>query len=576
MTDPAATNRFGPRLEPDGATFQLWAPGAKTVEVLLDEAAIPLRQAEDGLWSVKTAAGPGALYRLRVDGRHIPDPASRFQPYDVGGPSQIVDAAAYSWRHGDWRGRPWEETVFYELHVGLLGGFAGVRTRLAELAELGVTAIELMPIGDFAGRRNWGYDGVLPFAPDSAYGNPDELRALIDEAHGLGLMVLLDVVYNHFGPEGNWLPGYAPEMFDEAAHTPWGAAIDFHRPAVRRFFIENALYWLDAFRLDGLRLDAVHAILDRSWLVELAAAIRARFADRQIHLVVENEGNDAALLTEGFDAQWNDDFHNVLHPMLTGETHGYYRNFMDQPSERLARCLSQGFIYQGEASPYHQGRPRGEASGHLSPAAFVVFLQNHDQIGNRAFGERLTVLAPPEALRAAMALLLLCPQIPLLFMGEEVGAREPFLFFTDFHGDLATAVREGRRNEFAGQPGFAEDAARGRVPDPNMPATFHASRWSDAAPDAAEWRALVRHLLRLRRERIIPHLPKCRAIGAAAIGEKAVAARWRLGDGTVLTIAVNLGDQAIPADLPTSAPLLGERPADQILPPYTTLAWVER
>jgi maltooligosyltrehalose trehalohydrolase len=389
-------------------------------------------------------------------------------------------------------------------------------------------------------------------------------------------MVFLDVVYNHFGPEGNLLPVYAPELFDEAARTPWGAAIDFHQPAVRSFFTENALYWLDAFRLDGLRLDAVHAILDRSWLVELAATIRDRFADRRIHLVVENESNDAALLTDGFDAQWNDDFHNVLHRMLTGETHGYYRNFANRPAELLARCLSQGFIYQGEKSPHHQNRPRGQASGHLPPAAFVSFLQNHDQIGNRAFGERLTTLTSPTALRAAMALLLLCPQIPLLFMGEEVGAQEPFLFFTDFHGDLAVSVREGRRDEFAGQPGFADDTARDRVPDPNAPATFQASRWSDAAPDAAGWRALVRRLLQLRRERIIPHLRGSRAIGADAVGEMAVVARWRLGDGTALTIAVNLGDRAVPADLPSAPPLLGENPPDPVLPPYTTLAWMHR
>ena len=565
----------GPRLADGSLAFELWAPSAKAVSARV-EAAEPtaLRVDAEGFWSGAAAARAGDLYRFDVDGQTVPDPASRYQPEDVTGPSQLMDPDAYQWRHPDWTGRPWEETVLYELHPGICGGYQGVRSRLEAIAALGVTAIELMPIGDFAGARNWGYDGVMPFAPDSAYGSPDDLRALIDDAHGLGLMVFLDVVYNHFGPEGNWLPSYAPTFFDESKHTPWGAAIDFRKSPVRRFFTENALYWLEEFRFDGLRLDAVHAILDRSWLVELAAEVRARIADRHIHLVAENENNDAALLTEGFDAQWNDDFHNALHVLLTGETHSYYRDFADQPAHKLARCLAEGFIYQGEPSSSHEGRPRGEPSGELSPTAFVSFLQNHDQVGNRALGERLTTLADPKALRAAMALFLLCPQIPMLFMGEDVGAREPFLFFTDFHGDLDAAVREGRRREFAGQPGFSDAADCERIPDPNAKSTFEASLWTADAPDADEWRALVTKLLGLRRARIAPWLKGCKALGAVALGDSAVLARWRLANGARLTIAVNLGAASAFANLPEAPPLIGA-PSPGEVPPFAALAWIE-
>jgi maltooligosyltrehalose trehalohydrolase len=575
-TGECGDQRFGPRLAPGGARFQLWAPNAKTVAVLIDDRPpIAMSREDQGFWSVQTGAGAGARYRFEVDGQRVPDPASRFQPEDVGGPSQVVDPAAYAWKHPDWRGRPWEETVLYEAHAGLLGGFEGLRHRLAGLAALGVTAIELMPIGEFAGARNWGYDGVMPFAPDSAYGEPDALRALIDEAHGLGLMVFLDVVYNHFGPDGNWLPAYAPEFFDEASKTPWGAAIDFHKAAVRRFFTENALYWLGEFRIDGLRLDAVHMILDRSWLVEMAAEVRRSFPDRHVHLVLENENNDASLLGEGFDAQWNDDFHNVLHVLLTGESHAYYRDFADHPAQRLARCLAQGFIYQGDPSANHDDRPRGQPSGDLPSTAFVSFLQNHDQVGNRAFGERLTRLAEPRALKAAMALLLLCPQIPMLFMGEEAGALEPFLFFTDFHGELAAAVREGRRGEFKGAPGFSAPHRRDAIPDPNAVSTYEASRWTDGAPDAADWRAFIAGYLAVRRDQFVPRLKGVRGLGAEAVGEKAVVARWRLADGASLTLAINLAAEPVAANLPAAAPLIGEAVLGAPLAGFTTLAWIQ-
>jgi maltooligosyltrehalose trehalohydrolase len=574
MTPP--TYGYGPTIEAGGVRFRLWAPDAQAVQITIDDTQpAPMERGAGGVWSLWRDVAPGARYRFEVGGQVIPDPASRFQPDDVTGCSQVVDEAAYVWRNPDWRGRPWEEVVLYEAHPGVCGGYEGLRAKLADLAALGVTALQLMPISDFPGRRNWGYDGVLPFAPDSAYGSRDALKALIDDAHGLGLMVFLDVVYNHFGPDGNWLPAYCPAFFDQDTQTPWGAAIDFTQPMVRRFFTENAVYWLDLFRLDGLRLDAVHAIIDRSWLVEMAGTVREHFPDRQVHLVLENESNDADLLRGDFDAQWSDDFHNVLHVLLTGEIHAYYRDFAEQPAERLARALAEGFIYQGEPSPNHEGAPRGQPSADLRPAAFVSFLQNHDQIGNRALGERLTRLARPQALRAAMALLLLCPQIPMLFMGEEVGAREPFLFFTDFHGELAAAVREGRRKEFAKAPGFGDAAERESIPDPNAETTFEASRWTASALDANAWLSLVGHLLTLRREHIVPHLKAARSLGATAIGEAAVLARWRLDNGATLTLATNLGLSPVTVDLPTTAPLFGDQSAAATLPPDTTLAWIE-
>jgi maltooligosyltrehalose trehalohydrolase len=567
--------QFGPVLDRSRVRFQLWAPDAGQVAVLIsDSAPIPLTRTQSGFWQCWCETNPGMHYCFEVDGLRVPDPASRFQPEDIGGWSQLLDEDTYVWKH-IWRGRPWTETVIYEAHVGILGGYEGVRARLPALAELGITALELMPLAEFAGELNWGYDGVLPFAPERAYGHPDELRALIDEAHGLGMMVFLDVVYNHFGPDGNWLPAYASRFFDEATKTPWGAAIDYHQPAVRRFFIENALYWLNSFRFDGLRLDAVHAIDDRSWLVEMAASVRAQISDRRVHLLLENENNDAALLTEGFEAQWNDDFHNVLHVLLTGEKHAYYADFAAQPAERLARCLGEGFIYQGEGSPNRGGRPRGESSAHLPPTSFVAFLQNHDQVGNRALGERLTQLARPGALKAAMGLLLLCPQVPLLFMGEEVGAREPFLFFTDFHGELADAVREGRRREFAKSPGFVTEESRGAIPDPNDIATFLRSRWTGDAPDAEEWRALVRELLSLRHSLIVPGLVGVRALGGMAAGEAAVVARWRLSNETELTLACNLGVNSVAASLPDRPPIFGTIEQAGWLAGDTILAWLE-
>jgi malto-oligosyltrehalose trehalohydrolase len=513
--------------------------------------------------------------------REVPDPASRFNPEDVHGPGEVIDPEAFRWEDAGWRGRPWVDAVIYELHVGTFspeGTFAGVESRLDYLSELGVTAIELMPVADFPGRRGWGYDGVLPYAPDAAYGRPEHLKRLIAAAHARGLMVLLDVVYNHFGPEGNYLHLYAPQFFTDRYHTPWGAAVNFDgesaRP-VRDFFIHNALYWLEEFHLDGLRLDAVHAIADDSSphiLAELAAAVRrGPGRDRHVHLVLENDSNQARYLRRAadggvplYDAQWNDDIHHAFHVLLTGESDGYYTDYSGDPAQLLGRCLTEGYAYQGETSLHRGGRPRGEPSAHLPPAAFVSFLQTHDQVGNRAFGERLAALAAEPALRAATVAWLLAPAPPMLFMGEEFGAATPFLYFCDFTGDLATAVRDGRRREFAQFARFADPSAQSSIPDPNAAETFARSRldWNCTARlPHARWLALYRELLALRRRHLAPRLTG--VAGSAGLrvelGTGALACEWRLGDGSTLRICLNLSQRefTLPAP-PAGEPIFCE------------------
>jgi maltooligosyltrehalose trehalohydrolase len=580
MTSFARDLPFGASLLEDGRTrFRIWAPRQEHVSVGIEgHDAAPMRRLPGGWFEVEAACGAGTRYRyLLGSGLAVPDPASRAQADDVHGPSLVIDPRAYRWRHGDWRGRSWHETVLYELHAGLLGGFAGVRRELKRLAELGITAIELMPLNDFPGKRNWGYDGVLPFAPDRAYGSPDDLKALVDAAHDYGLMIFLDVVYNHFGPDGNYLASYA-DMFRDDVATPWGAAIDFRRKEVRRFFTENALYWLMEYRFDGLRFDAVQAITEPDWLDEMAAEVRAIVEkDRHVHLVLEHDGNVADHLRRDFDAQWNDDGHHVLHVMLTGESEGYYGDYANGAASRLARCLSEGFVYQGDPSAHRKGEPRGTPSGDLPPTAFVLFLQNHDQIGNRAFGDRLTASVKPEALEVAIALQLLCPQIPLIFMGEDIASTTPFQFFTDHHGELADAVREGRQKEFASFAAFSDRARRASIPDPNASQTFERSRPRGDAEGGTQRSELYRRLLTLRRELIIPRLAGAKAIGAEAIGPSAVVARWRLGDGSRLTLASNLGREPCGLKRPAGKLIFetAGATAGGELGAYTTLAFLE-
>lgn len=564
-------------VSPTETRFRLWAPAVDAVSLEIEGVgSVPMSRLEGGWHEVVAPCRAGAPYRYRVrPDLLVPDPASRGQAGDVHDASLVVDPLAYVWQCADWRGRPWHEAVIYELHVGAMGGFAGVRQGLPRLAALGVTAVELMPVADFPGPRNWGYDGVLPYAPDAAYGTPDDLRCLVDTAHRLGLMVFLDVVYNHFGPDGNYISAYAPEFYRSDRTTPWGDSIDFRQPAVRRFFIENALHWLHEYRIDGLRFDAIHAIADPAFLREMAQEIRADVGTaRHVHLVVENEANDAALLRAApdertFDAQWADDFHHCIHVLLTGEREGYYADFAAQPAVLLARALAEGFAFQGEPSAHAGGARRGTPSAHLPPTSFVFCLQNHDQVGNRALGERLCALADPGALRVATVLLLLSPHIPMLFMGEEWAAAAPFQFFTSFTGDLAEAVREGRRQEFSA---FSTWERRDLVPDPNDPATFAASRADDseAASGAhAAWLELHRALLAIRRDRIVPRLPGTSSLEAHALGDAGVYARWRMGDGAELSIAANFGDSPLPCPPLSGSLLFATHGLTDMAPPHS-------
>ncbi|MFC4171471.1 malto-oligosyltrehalose trehalohydrolase [Microvirga sp. GCM10011540] len=554
---------FGATITDDGVRFALWAPTAQEVALVLDGAERPLTQ-EDGGWHRLTVpeARAGSRYAFRIDGGLVvPDPASRFQPDDVHRESVVVDPAAYTWSDGNWTGRPWEETVLYELHVGTAtpeGTYAGLMGKLEDLRDAGITAIELLPLAEFPGSRNWGYDGVLHFAPDAAYGTPDDLKRLVDRAHALGLMVFIDVVYNHFGPSGNYLHAYAKSFFTERHQTPWGAGINFDgsdATAVRDFFVHNAIYWLEEYHADGLRFDAVHAILDDSEkhiLAEIAERARAALPNREVHLVLENDANEARWLGRDggrprlHTAQWDDDLHHSWHTLLTGEADGYYVDYADRPVERLGRCLAEGFAYQGEPSAHRDGEPRGEPSAHLPPSAFVGFLQNHDQIGNRAFGERIGDLASPERLALARAGLLLSPQIPLLYMGEEWAASTPFLYFVDFAEDeaLSNAVREGRRREFANFKSFAE-GGQDQIPDPTLEETFTRSKldWQERSKSPhAEVLAETRRLLELRQAEVVP-LTKTRFIEARSSQPKPelLDVVWRYEGGTLRFVA-NFGE----------------------------------
>jgi malto-oligosyltrehalose trehalohydrolase len=570
---------FGAEFQPGGSVrFSLWAPSHERIGIEINDAAAPspMRREADGWHRLTTdRAGPGSRYRFILpDGFAVPDPASRYQPADVHGPSEVVDPQAYAWQDRDWHGRPWNASVIYELHVGSFteaGTFLGAIERLDHLLELGVTVLELMPVADFPGRRNWGYDGVLPFAPDSSYGRPEHLKALIDAAHARGLMVILDVVYNHFGPEGNYLSLYAPQFFNARHQTPWGAAINFDADGnrnVREFFIHNALYWLEEFHLDGLRLDAVHAIADDGRvhiLEELAQRVRTAALPRSAHLILENEHNQARWLQRGprgdavlYDAQWNDDAHHVLHVAASGEAEGYYADYIGN-TDRLGRALVQGFAFQGELMPY-RAAARGEPSAQLPPAAFVAFIQNHDQIGNRALGERLTAIADPAAVRAVTALYLLLPQIPLLFMGEEWHSRRPFQFFCDFGAELGEAVRSGRRQEFARFAAFSDAGQRERIPDPQAEQTFDASKldWERLAdPVHAATLRWYRDLLAVRRRHIVPLLAELTQAGEYSIvDDGALIVRWRAATGAELTLMANLSARSTPGFPATHGSLL--------------------
>jgi maltooligosyltrehalose trehalohydrolase len=576
---------FGPRPTKDGVSFRLWAPAARRVDVILDKP--HAMRGGDGGWyflDVPGLAG-GARYKFRIDGEiDVPDPASSFQPDDVFGPSEVIDHDGFAWRATDWRGRPWDGTVLIETHVGAFtseGTFRAMIDRLDHLEKTGITALELMPLADFAGARGWGYDGVLWYAPDSAYGRPEDLKTLIDEAHLRGLMVFLDVVYNHLGPEGNFLGRYAPAFFTNA-HTPWGSAIDYRVGEVRAFAIENALFWLREYRFDGLRFDAVNHIIrppgDISMLRDLSIAVGklSEASGRHIHLVLENGDNIASLLDAReepprgkYRAQWNDDYHHVWHVILTGEAQGYYADYQRAPRQDLARALASGFVYQGEPAAFWGGKRRGEPSGALAPTAFVNFLQNHDQIGNRALGDRLESIAEISGIEAALAVTLLAPMTPMLFMGEEWGSRVPFPFFCDFKGDLAAAVRKGRREEY----GWAYAKYGDDVPDPLDPSTFQSAKLDWAACQSGngqERLALVQRLLATRKQEIVPRLSGAKFSEAIADSNGLLSAGWHMGDGSRLRLLANLSstDVVREAGVETGVPIWGGEPG-KILPPWS-------
>lgn len=572
-----------------GVRFALWAPGA-------DMPVLEHRPAGASAWRAAAMpsqgggwyelllpdAAPGDDYRFRVNEElAVPDPASRANPQDVHGPSRVVDPHAYEWQDAHWRGRPWHEAVIYELHVGTFtpeGTFAAARERLGELAALGITAVELMPLADFAGRRGWGYDGVLHFAPDASYGTPDELKHFVDTAHGLGLMVLIDVVYNHFGPDGNYLHAYCPAFFDATTPTPWGPAINFDGAdagTVRSFFVHNALYWVEEFRFDGLRMDAVHAISDRSRpciVEEICLALQQGPGRvRQVHVVLENDRNESRRLARDAQgrpraatAQWNDDLHHAAHVLLTGETDGYYADFAEDPLARFALALARGFVYAGEPSAFRHGQLRGEPCEDLPLTAFVSYLQTHDQVGNRALGDRIDALADPRLVQAARACVLMSPHVPMLFMGEESAALSPFLYFCDY-GDteLGRAVTAGRREEFAGFAAFAGNTPEVQVPDPNAPASFEASklRWHERAESAHG--AVLRQtqeLLGIRRQHLVPHLAEGSRGLRHAAEDGVLSVSWSLGrGGTVLHLLANFGQEDRRLPVPAGTTVLALR-----------------
>jgi len=496
--------------------FKVWAPLADKVYVCLDpygrRKMIAMEPTGKGYFAVESDASPGYLYVYVLDdAEERPDPASRSQPHGVHAPSRIVDTGSFSWSDTEWKGLPLEDLIIYELHTGTFtpaGTFQGIIPYLPYLSrDLGVTALELMPVSQFPGERNWGYDGTYLYAPHEAYGGPEGLAALVDACHAHGLAVILDLVYNHLGPEGNYLWGFGP-YFTDRYRTPWGPAINYDGPGsdeVRRFIVENALYWATEYHIDGLRLDAVHGIFDSSpihILREIGETVhrQGQALGRQIHVIAESDLNDVRLIRPaskggfGLDAQWSDDFHHSLHTLLTGEKEGYYQDFGSL--DDMAVAFRDGFVYHGQFSRF-RNRCHGTSSRTRPGRQFVVSSQTHDQVGNRARGERLSALVPPEALKLAAGLVLTAPFIPLLFMGEEYAETAPFLYFTSFEDQkLAEAVRKGRRKEFESFR-WKDD-----IPDPQEPSTFYRSKLNLSLRNRPDHRVILEYykrLIRLRR-----------------------------------------------------------------------------
>jgi len=492
--------------------FELWAPYAVQVELVLGGQFFPMPSEGGGWFAVEADADPGDGYGFSLDGADpLPDPRSAWQPNGPHELSRVVDHPAFQWSDGLWKGAPLAGAVIYELHIGTFtteGTFDAAIERLPYLRDLGITAIELLPVAEFSGEHGWGYDGVDLFAPHHAYGGPDGLKRLVDACHAQGLAVIMDVVYNHLGPSGNYLSRFGP-YFTQRYATPWGEAVNFDgpgSPGVRAFFIENALMWLDDYHCDGLRLDAVHAILDSSALhilEEIALNVErlSNHLGRDLFLIAESDLNDPRIIQRreaggyGMDAQWSDDFHHALHACVTGETNGYYADFGDL--EHLAIALQEAFVYAGRYSSFRD-RVHGRQPVGISGSRFLGYIQNHDQIGNRATGDRLSAIVPSELLKVAAALVLTAPFVPMLFHGEEWGATAPFLYFTDHPDeDLGRAVSEGRKREFEA---FGWDPAS--IPDPQSRETFMRSKldWEEAQREPhSELLDWYRDLIRLRR-----------------------------------------------------------------------------
>ncbi len=544
-----------------GIRFRLFAPAVERVRLAIEGREPTTMESDGSGWHTLRVgdAGSGTRYRyLLPDGTAVPDPASRFQPEDVAGPSEVIDAAGYAWQADGWQGRPWAEAVLYELHVGTFtpeGTFRAALGKLDHLLALGVTAIELMTISDFAGRRNWGYDAVLPYAPDSSYGRPEDLKALVEAAHARGLMVILDAVYNHFGPEGNYLPQYFPQILSKEHTTAWGPALNFDGEGceqTRAFVLENALFWLEEYNVDGLRLDAAHAMIDNSpthILDELAERVRAFAGERHIHLIREDENNIAGELTRDaggcvvhYTAQWNHDIDHLLGAGFTGTQAARLADDAGE-TERLGKAIAEGFVIAAQ-----ENHAAFEAGCHVPPNAFVSFLQSHDLVGNRIFGERVSSLLPRETVRALVAVALLLPQTPMLFMGEEWGASTPFPYFCDFHGDLSEAVQRGRCEQIGKLPGVSPEDLK-NAPNCQAESTFRSAqlRWEELGEgEHAAWLGHYTELLAVRRARVVPLLRGLsgRCGKFAVLGPGGLQVTWTLAGGARLRLEANLWHEA--------------------------------
>ena len=580
--------------------FSVWAPHAKSVDLLLDERRIPLAPAARGYWQADVAAHAGQNYRYSLDGAAgLPDPRSRWQPAGVHGASQVLGPLAPDVQmsaRGSFRAAPLSEAIIYELHVGTFtaeGTYAAAQLKLSYLRDLGVTHLELMPLATFPGERGWGYDGVDLFAPFPAYGTPAELAAFVRACHACGLAVLLDVVYNHLGPDGNYLASYGP-YFTDRYKTGWGAAINYdgpHSDEVRRFVVDNALMWLKDYEFDGLRLDAVHAIysFEAVHLLEvLSNAVRAlgKELGKRLVLIAESDLNDPRLVHPvsrggfGLDAHWSDDFHHALHRYFTGETDGYYADF--QGLRDVATALRDGYVYQGQHS-VHRGRRHGRPPANVEPHQLVVSAQNHDQIGNRAQGERLSCLLDAQGLKAVAALTLLSPFVPLLFQGEEWGASTPFLYFTDHQDpELGRLVAEGRSKE------FSAFRWQGAVPNPQELNTFERSKldWSELSqPGHAELLEWYRRLICLKKDR--PEMPRESRVdaGRPRVNFDATT-QWLTFVHNGVLLALNWNDRAQRVPMPegewrlvmrsdsSQAQQVDQTPQMDAMPPRTTFIYI--